>query len=199
MFDEPLLSMDYSSYSPLEATYDYTPSYNFSDYSDYGSSLDDFGSYGLNSIVNDYSGYVDPIDFSSYGDNDQYQIPYQVYADAMGQGSQQDQGILSNLLNIGRSGFDKANEFINGKGNMSALLTLATLASLGQKPKGPVNATGSMPSSVRATEIYDKFTPSQQANMEAFAAKKDLRPLAQQFDPRLYGYGGEIKFFDREA
>lgn len=95
--------------------------------------------------------------------------------------------------------FGKTKDFINGKGNMSTLLTLATLASMGQKPKPAYNATGTIPSSVAATEIYNKFTPTQQANMESFAAKKNLMPLAQQFDPRMYGYGGEIKFFDREA
>lgn len=108
-------------------------------------------------------------------------------------------GILSGIMDSAKGVWDKAGDFINGKNNMSTLLALATLASMGQKPKGPVNAAGPAPSSVKATEIYNKFTPEQQANMQAFASKKNLVPLAQQFDPRTYGYGGEVKFFDREA
>lgn len=109
-----------------------------------------------------------------------------------------DEGILSQIMNSAKSGWDKAGSFIGGKNNMSTLLTLATLASLGSKPK-TVNASGPAPSSVKATEIYNKFTPQQQANMESFASKKNLVPLNVNFDPRTYGYGGEIKFFDREA
>lgn len=215
LFGDDLLSMDYSGWdtsSPLEY---FTDPSGFSDYQSYEPDYFGFSSYEdpTYSLPNLDSGYL--YDLFSSGDNsgfdfvngtystpglDTNQIPYQEYANLLAQENQnKDEGILSSILDSAKGAWDKTGEFLGGKNNMSTLLTLATLASMGQKPKGPVNAGGPVPSSVAATEIYNKFTPQQQANMDAFASKRNLVPLAQRFDPRTYGYGGEAKFFDREA
>lgn len=213
LFSDDLLSMDYSggydsplmSFSEPSSFSDYqsyTPDYfGFDSYSDpYSDLFGGFDSYDP-LLSTDYTpepaGEYDFINgLYEYNQPDTAQIPYQDYADAQ---QTRDGGILSGIMDSAKSAFSGVGDFMGGKNNMSTLLALASLASMGQKPKGPVNAGGPVPSSVRATEVYNKFTPAQQANMEAFAAKKNLIPLAQQFDPRLYGYGSEIKFFDREA
>lgn len=181
-----------SGYFDSFSDYNFDPNFDFSfDLgSNYGWSPD---SWGLDS-------QYDPVLGMFVSNNNYGNIPEDSeYLASLAQESQnRDEGILSQIMNSAKSGWDKAGSFIGGKNNMSTLLTLATLASLGSKPKA-VNASGPAPSSVKATEIYNKFTPQQQANMESFASKKNLVPLNVNFDPRTYGYGGEIKFFDREA
>lgn len=215
LFGDDLLSMDYSGYTPSAPLEFFSDPSGFSDYQNYEPDYFGFDSfidpvYSLPDFNDsflgfDYSGGVTPeYDFITglYDSSapDTNQIPYQDYLETYVQENQnREGGILSGIMDSAKGVWDKAGDFINGKNNMSTLLALTTLASMGQKPKGPVNAAGPAPSAVKATEIYNKFTPEQQANMQAFASKKNLVPLAVQFDPRTYGYGGEIKFFDREA
>lgn len=157
---------------------------------DYSSMIDPYLS-GIDPAIGDYSNFGGVTDWASgySAQPNTNQIPYQDFAN-----SQEDEGIMSSLS----GGFDKLKSLIGGKDNMSTLMTLAALASMGKAPTKPIDRSGAVPSSVLASSTYAPFTPSQQANMEAFASKKNLMPLAQQFDPRLYGYGAEQKFFDRE-
>lgn len=213
MFDdwglEGLLDTDTGSFTMPSGYYD--PSYDFSlDFGynpDYDTSWFDNNSYGQSLFDPVTGGFYPSADYGFSDPSESFNLgigsPLLGTAENLGLIAQEtenkDNGILSGIMDAAKGGFGKVNDFIGGKNNMSTLLTLATLASMGQKPKGPVNAGGPVPSAVQANEIYNKFTPTQQANMESFAAKKNLTPLAQQFDPRMYGYGGEIKFFDREA
>lgn len=180
---DPSIDFNSFNYDLIDPNIDYSFNPSPASAYDFGGSI-----FGDQPLTADYSMQNSPSPLNMMATND---IPINM-------GYEEPNNFLTDSLDAVSTGFGKIGDFLGSKNNMSTLLTLATLASMGKKPKN-VDQTGPKPGSVLASEKYAQFTPTQQAYMNALATRKNLMPLAQTFDPRTYGYGPERQFFTRES